>query len=87
MNIRSTSRLVTFRYAFTLPGMIQPHSPGTFEVVTDEEKLDLSWDAYRTSSRIMLTSPGSVEAYSVTTQDLEAALLRDQASRESSSLS
>ena len=87
MNIRSSSRMVTFQYAFTLPGMIQPHSSGTFEIITDEERLDVSFDAYRTSSRIMLTSPGSVEAYSVTTEDLEAALLRDQASRASTSSS
>ncbi len=46
MNIRSTSRMVTFRYAFTLPGMTQPHPPGTFEVIVDQEKLDVSWDAY-----------------------------------------
>jgi hypothetical protein len=87
MNIRSTSRTVTFQYAFTLPGMAQPHPPGTFEVIVDEEKLDVSWDAYRTSSRIMLSSPGGVAAHSVTTDDLEAALMRDRSSRESSSFS
>jgi hypothetical protein len=38
--------MVTFRYAFTLPGMTQPHPPGTFEVIVDQEKLDVSWDAY-----------------------------------------
>ncbi len=87
MTIRSTSRMVTFEFAFILPGMSEPHRPGTFEVQIDEERLDVSWEAYRTSARFMLSYPGRVEALAVTGHDLEAALLRDQASRVNSSSS
>ncbi len=84
MNMRSTSRMVTFQFAFTLPGMAAPHPPGTFELLVDEEKLDVSWDAFHTTMRIMLNYPGRVEAHSVTTDELDAALQRDQSSRGSS---
>lgn len=85
MNIRSTSRTVTFQFPFILPDMAEPHPPGAFEVLVDEERLDVSWEAYRRTMRIMLTYPGRVEAHSVSSDDLDAALQRDQISRGVSS--
>ncbi|MFC0010552.1 hypothetical protein [Devosia nitrariae] len=78
MNTRSTSRTVTFQFAFTLPGMSEPHAPGTFEVRVDEEQLDVTWDARRSTTRIMLDYSGRVEALPVTAGDLEGSILKDQ---------
>jgi hypothetical protein len=75
---RTTSRTITFTFPFTLPGMSKPHAPGTFEVITDEEQLDVMWDARRSNTRVMFVYPGRVEAFSVTASDLEEAIAQDQ---------
>ncbi|GEM_PF-1127425 len=74
----STSRSVTFLFPFKLPGMQEPHAPGTFEVHSEVEQLDVMWDAHRTMSSILLRYPGRIEAFPVTAGDLEAAILNDR---------
>lgn len=78
MSDRTTSRTVTFRSSFTLPGMTAPHAPGRFEVITDEEQLDVMWDARRSSTRVMFVYPGRVEAFPVSASDLDKAIAQDQ---------
>jgi hypothetical protein len=53
------------------------HPPGTFEVQTDDEPIDVSWQAYHRRMTIMLTSGGLTEAWPVTEDDLETALAAD----------
>ena len=78
MSDRTTTRMITFRSPFTLPGMTEPHAPGTFEVVTDEEQLDVMWDARRSSTRVMFVYPGRIEAFQVSASDLDQAIALDQ---------
>jgi hypothetical protein len=78
MTDRTTSRTITFRFPFTLPGMSEPHAPGTFDVISDEEQLDVMWDARRSNTRVMFVYPGRVEAFSVTASDLGEAIAQDQ---------
>ena len=78
MTDRTTSRTISFRSPFTLPGMTEPHAPGTFEVITDEGRLDVMWDARRSSTRVMFLYPGRVEAFPVSASDLEEAIAQDQ---------
>lgn len=70
---------VTFRWPFTLPGLDPPHPPGTFQVSSRSEPLDVSWDASVITKMIMLTGNGSVEALDVKSEDLAEALRLDQA--------
>ena len=76
--MHTNSSKVTFKFPFQLPGMTEPHSPGTFEVVSEEEQLDVMWDAKRSSLRIILTYPGREEALPVAAADLEASILQDR---------
>ncbi|KKB10446.1 hypothetical protein VE25_18025 [Devosia geojensis] len=78
MSILSTSR-VTFARPFQLPGMDRAHAPGTFEVVIEQEALDVSWPAYRLTTTIMLTSGSRVEAWPISEAQLNAALADDEA--------
>ena len=78
MTDRITSRTISYRSPFTLPGITEPHAPGTFEVITDEEQLDVMWDARRSSTRVMFLYPGRVEAFPVSASDLEEAIAQDQ---------
>lgn len=73
----SLTERVTFRYPFLLSGLEQPHRPGTFDLVTEREALDVSWPAYRLTFTILLTDGGRVEAIGVTRGELDAALRRD----------
>ena len=68
---------VTFARPFQLPGMDEPHGPGTFEVRTSREALDVTWEAFRISTRIILTHGNSSEALDVTAADLATALALD----------
>ena len=69
---------VTFARPFQLPGMDEPHDPGTFEIRTTREALDVVWEAFRISTRIILTDGASSEAIDVTVADLAAALALDE---------
>ena len=70
---------VTFRRPFTLPGLIELHSPGTFEVRHEREALDLSWQAWRVTTTILLTDGAITEALDVKADDLASALELDRA--------
>jgi hypothetical protein len=78
--LRTTTSSVTFARPFSLPGFNQPHAPGTFEVRTDEEALDLmsvaAWR--RVATTILLVDLGRIEAWAVEPVDLEAAVRLDQ---------
>lgn len=77
----TSTEQITFLHPFMLPGLDHPHRPGTFDLVTEHEALDVSWPAYRLSLTIHLTEAGGVEAVPVTRVDLDAALQRDSEQR------
>jgi hypothetical protein len=70
---------VTFRRPVQLPGMETRHNAGTFELVSDQHELDVSWPAYHVTMMIKLPVGAATEAYVVTRADLEAALSADAA--------
>lgn len=78
MTSQSARRLVTYRFPFQLPGMHEPHSPGTFEVLTEEGGSDAIWEARRSWLKILLTYPDRTEAMPVTAGELEASILLDR---------
>lgn len=75
----TTIERVTLRHPFTLPGFEREHQPGTFDVRTDREPLDVSWDAYRLTTAILLVNGPELRAVAVRREDLDAALRRDRA--------
>jgi len=79
MTITSTSHTVTFSHPFVLTGMDGPHGPGSFEVVVDRQTLDVSFDAFRITTTIMLSSGGRIQAWPVDAGELESALAADAA--------
>ena len=74
----SETKTVTFKHAFRLPGMNHDHQPGTFEVQTSREPIDVMWEAYHVTTTLMLTSSGITEAVNVSAADLETALIEDR---------
>jgi hypothetical protein len=80
-----TSRHVTFRHAFQVPGMERPHPPGTFELMTDIVELDVPWQAHRTNLTLLLPEGAHTEAWPISGDDLNkliAADLQSQAADE-----
>ncbi len=77
-----TSTTITFRHAFKLPGMDGHCRAGTYALRTERVPLDVSWEAYRTTTTIMITDGGSVSAWLETNEELTAALARDKAHDE-----
>lgn len=75
----SATERVTFRHHFILPGLDRPHRPGSFEVRTDRERLDVSWAAFRLTLTILLTDGAALQAFEVKREDLDEALRRDNA--------
>ena len=76
----STSEQVTFLHPFLLSGMDKPHPPGTFEVWTDRQAIDVSWwPAYLESTRILLRTSGGVESIQLKREELDRALALDAA--------
>jgi hypothetical protein len=71
-------RLVTYLFPFQLPGMGEPHAPGTFEVMVEEAQIDVVWEANPPWLTILLTYPGRTEAMPVTAGALEASILLDR---------
>lgn len=74
----STLERVTFLHAFKLPEFDRAHRPGTFDVRTDWEPLDLSWDAYRLTTTLLLVDGPELRAVVVKREDLDDALRRDR---------
>lgn len=83
MNLRTTSRTITFRRPFSLAGLEESHPAGTYTIQTDEEPIEgLSFLAYRRAATVILLplgqdGPGSFQAISVTPEALDAAQARD----------
>lgn len=80
MTIRTTTKTVTFKSAFQLPGWEAPWPSGTYEVNTDEEQLETSFPAFRRiETRIVLRRGAETRHVTISPQDLEEALGRDGA--------
>lgn len=83
--MRSTCVSLTFRSPFHLPGYDAPFPAGTYEVLSEDERLDgLSFEAFRRQSTFLRISgrggsQGRTELLPVSQQDLDAAVLADQA--------
>jgi hypothetical protein len=78
---RTDTKVVTFRRTFRLKGFDGDMPPGAYAVVTDEERLDLSFEAYRrvaTWIRVPVrSSAGSSQVVQIDPVELEAALAHD----------
>ena len=82
MNIRSSSKQVTFAHPFTMPGFTEPLPAGHYDILIEEELLQgLSFEAYRRiSTHMMVTGQtGRVEMCPIMEKDLETAINRDLA--------
>jgi hypothetical protein len=83
MNLRTTSRTITFAQPFSLPGLDETQPAGTYTIQTDEELIEgLSFLAYRRVATVIFLplrhgGIGSVQVIPVTPQDLDAAQARD----------
>ena len=80
MSIETRSTTVTFQSPFTLPGLDRHYPAGSYRVNTDEERLDVSFAAFRhVATVIMLVTGPMTLAWLVSPQDLATALAGDAA--------
>jgi hypothetical protein len=83
MNMRTTTRTLTFAHPFTLPGDDEVHPAGTFDVQTDEEPIEgLSFLSYRRVATMIFLplrygGSKSLQAIPVSPEALDAAQARD----------
>jgi len=79
MEKRTIQSTATFARPFTLPGVDGVLPAGTYNLDTEEEKLDtISIEAWRrTELTLQVTTLGVTEHVTVDPQDLRQALLRD----------
>jgi hypothetical protein len=71
---RTREASVSFSGSFRLPGLEKEYPAGRYRLRIDEEKLDVSFAAYRrTSTVIMLISGATTMAWQVDPNDLTAA--------------
>ncbi len=88
MTVRTTKKSVTFANPFTLGDVEEILQPGSYDVETDEERLEgLSFEAYRrilTLIHLPATpgTPGVSRTLTVDPDELEAALARNGASEK-----
>ena len=79
MEIRTTSRLVTFRHPFHLDSLDGDQPPGTYTMDVEEERLDamtlIGWR--RIAVTLKLMRGGTTEYVAIDMQDMREALLRD----------
>ena len=79
MELRTTSRDVTFRSPFWLSGFESPQPAGTYSVNTEEQALDTllvaGWRHVTTTMQLFRDS--ATEHVSIDPQELRDALLRD----------
>jgi hypothetical protein len=86
MTVRTSKKTVTFANPFTLGDFEEVFQPGTYDVETDEERLEgVSFEAYRRVQTLFHlpaspAKPGLSRTLTVDPDDLEAALARDAAS-------
>jgi hypothetical protein len=79
MTIRTTTKTITFKSAFQLPGWDASWPAGPYEVSTDEEQLETSFTAFRrVETRIQLRRGAETMHVTIAPQDLEDALTRDR---------
>jgi hypothetical protein len=84
MELRSNSVTVTFHQSFCLPGHDAAFPAGTYEVLSEDERLDgLTFEAFRRVATFLRisgngASSGRTELQPVSQRDLDAALLADQ---------
>lgn len=82
---RSTDSEITFRRPFTLRAVGTPLPAGTYRLIVDEEMLQgLSFPAWRRVATMLFTPAlgqegGSQQIFTVDGDELDAALLADQA--------
>lgn len=76
--VQPAASSVSFAHPFLLPGMDAAHPPGTFDVLLEQQELDVWWPAYRVTMRIMLPHGVAMEAWPVNRADLDAALAADR---------
>jgi hypothetical protein len=85
MALRTSTRTVTFTRPFVLAGLDEALPAGSYSVETDEELLEgASFAAYRRVLTVIRLpsksrSAGLTRAMTIDPEELEAALLRDQA--------
>jgi hypothetical protein len=83
MDMRTTSRTITFAKPFSLVGLDEEQPAGTYTIRTDEEPIEgLSFLVYRRVATVILLplrhgGTGSFQAIPVAPQDLDAAQARD----------
>jgi len=83
MNLRTTSRTITFRRPFSLFGLDDIQPAGTYTIQTDEEPIEgLSFLAYRRVATVIFLplrhgGPGSFQAIPVTPEAVDTAQARD----------
>ena len=83
MNLRTTSKTITFRRPFSLDGLEESQPAGTYTIRTDEEPIEgLSFLAYRRVATVIFLplrreGSGSFQAIPVTPEALDAALAQD----------
>jgi hypothetical protein len=76
--MRTGKRMVTFRHPFTLPGFDAAHPGGTFEVWTDEERLDTRFEGWlRVATTIRLVEAGKIVMWPVDPTALDRAIRLD----------
>ena len=62
--MRTTTSTIVFTRPFRLPGFDQAHAPGTFEVKTDEERLDTAFEGWhRVATTIRLVDRGRIQTW------------------------
>ncbi len=82
MTVRTISKTVTFRRAFSLNGVGRALPSGDYRVVTDEELIEgLSFPAYHRLATMIFVpaqdSPSAIEMLAIEPLELEAALQED----------
>ncbi|MET0529085.1 MAG: hypothetical protein ABW003_12240 [Microvirga sp.] len=83
MNLRTTSRTITFARPFSLAGLDETQPAGNYTIQTDEEPIEgLSFLAYRRVATVIFLplrngGKGSFEAIPVTPEALDTAQERD----------
>ena len=88
MTSRTTEKTVTFKKPFSLTGFDEELPAGDYIVETEEELLEgLSFPAYRRKLTLIYLPanprrPGCRQALPIDPNDLDAALLRDQAVKD-----
>lgn len=88
MTIRTSKKTVTFRRPFVLGGFDEMLPAGAYSVETDEELLEgISFPVYRRTMTLIhlhakLGHPGLTQTLTIDPNELDAALMRDQAPAE-----